>query len=245
MAACFFAAILSHRSEAIHVPLGAMVVAVYVNKLTVPRRDMFKAAPLTSHANVYRNQLANRLVGFLGLCLVGMSLPSFWFLDSGCHTFFTRVSFLRFFLNLRSINLTVTTFPGVGFDGTTTAAFEVIAMSSNSTSPASTSTYVSSKVGGDTDRNPSTAYQPLGGSRLSSFNVTFFHCSAGSFWNRTVTGKNSSAGDTGECLLCTDGIDGEIEVRHDAICDFLFMGMPASSLEKTNVVQTVLASKPT
>lgn len=88
-------------------------------------------------------------------------------------------------------------------------------MSSNSTSPVSTSTYVSRKGIGDSDWNPSTAYQQLGGSGLLLFDVTFFHCSAGSFWK--VTGKKLSAGDTGECLLCTEGIDGDIEVRHVAI----------------------------
>lgn len=145
----------------------------------------------------------------------------FLFSDVCCHTFLTRVSFLRYFQTLCSINLSATTFAGVDFDGTAKATFEVIAMSSTSTSPASTLTSVSSNVDGDSKFQSSSGYQPRGGSRSLSFPVTVFHCRADSFWDHRATGKNSSGGDTGACLHCTDGIDSEIKVRHVAVCDFV------------------------
>ena len=49
-----------------------------------------------------------------------------------------------------------------------------------------------------------------GGSSTVSFDVTFFHCEAGSFWNRSTVYGTSRSGDeyTGTCELCAED-DGE------------------------------------
>ena len=40
----------------------------------------------------------------------------------------------------------------------------------------------------------------------ATFNVTFYHCDTGQVWN-------ASFGDSGNCDLCSDVVDGEEEVR--------------------------------
>lgn len=52
-----------------------------------------------------------------------------------------------------------------------------------------------------------------GASNTASFEVTFFHCEVGSFWNRTDAKDTGMDGYTGECEPCTeDNVDGGIKV---------------------------------
>lgn len=51
-------------------------------------------------------------------------------------------------------------------------------------------------------------------SNATSFNVTFFHCDVGTFWNRTDSSVTSTGEYDGTCERCTeDDTDGDIEVR--------------------------------
>ena len=45
-----------------------------------------------------------------------------------------------------------------------------------------------------------------------SFDVTFFHCAAGSFWNLTLASKEDFDFNHGDCKLCTEEMDGASEV---------------------------------
>ena len=45
-----------------------------------------------------------------------------------------------------------------------------------------------------------------------SFNVTFFHCAAGSFWNLTRASKDNLNLTSGDCKLCMEEMEGAPEV---------------------------------
>lgn len=48
---------------------------------------------------------------------------------------------------------------------------------------------------------------------VSSFNVTFFHCSRGSFWNRNGSVGNGLAEGGGTCDVCSDAVEGDAQVN--------------------------------
>ena len=113
--------------------------------------------------------------------------------------------------NRRSITLRVATLPGTFFDGTDTVTFEAVdVMGSSSTTSARTSS--SSNGGHDVDGNSDIT--AAGGARnTASFDVTFYHCAAGSFWDRGPPGVNGSDEHTGTCEPCSEkDTEGETQV---------------------------------
>lgn len=134
-----------------------------------------------------------------------------------------------------SVTVRVVTRPGADLDGTTNVTFAVISGGPQ----ASTSSSISLSRGNDDFGNPNsaaayqgqawtTAWPSQGGNHstleetlttqaidMVSFDVTYFHCGAGSFWNRTASSVDEG---TDTCPLCTDGVEGETAVR-DLECD--------------------------
>ena len=125
----------------------------------------------------------------------------------------------------RSITLRVATLPSTFFDGTDEVVFTAIGVGADG----------GGGDGDDEDddghSNSAAAHQaqgagdalssPQGGahsvlhessssstgeaSRTASFNVTFFHCAAGSFWERDTVSGNDLDEYTGNCTSCADG----------------------------------------
>lgn len=115
------------------------------------------------------------------------------------------------FSNRRSITLRVATQPSTFFDGSDTVTFEAVdVMGSYATTSASTSP---SSQGGHDDDGISNTAAAGGASNTASFDVTFFHCPAGSFWDRDPPGVIGSDEHAGICQPCSEKeTDGETQV---------------------------------
>lgn len=48
---------------------------------------------------------------------------------------------------------------------------------------------------------------------VSSFNVTFYHCARGSFWNRNGSVEHGLAEGSGTCDVCSDAVEGDTQVN--------------------------------
>lgn len=107
-----------------------------------------------------------------------------------------------------SILLRVVSRPSNTFDGTATVNFEADGMGSSGSDEFTTT--VQQEQSGDTlsSSQDSGVVQATGG--LTSFEVTFYHCTAGSFWNATVSGADD--GLPSSCELCTGMAEGDVEV---------------------------------
>lgn len=111
-----------------------------------------------------------------------------------------------------SIPLRVVTLPSGQFDGTTNVTFEATGLSPSPSMLTSSPSYADD---GADEPSLSTPNQTLHDDILTSFNATFYHCVAGSFWNHSESGDDPRE----ECIVCTAGVDGEIEVRKmDCAC---------------------------
>lgn len=97
-----------------------------------------------------------------------------------------------------SVVLRAATRPGTYFDGTAKVTFKATGFGAD----------------GDVEAfstPPETSSG--GGSNAASFDVTFFHCKAGTFWKRAHSSQTNSAEYEGTCELCTeDDKNGDIEV---------------------------------
>lgn len=95
-------------------------------------------------------------------------------------------------LNRFSITLKVVASPDRDFDGTTNVTFKATDIGS---------------------LNSTGANQDQGGETLSSFNVTFYHCAGGSFWNRSVSAEQSLMEGNDTCRGCSDALEGDTQVN--------------------------------
>ncbi|CAM9117899.1 unnamed protein product, partial [Laminaria digitata] len=109
-----------------------------------------------------------------------------------------------------NITLRVATFPSTYFDGTDSVTFEAIDVES---SPTTTKATTSSSPDSDANEGGSNSNLAAGGaSNTESLEVTFFHCQAGSFWDRDQGGGNGSDEYTGNREPCNEkDIDGGTE----------------------------------
>lgn len=113
--------------------------------------------------------------------------------------------------NYRSITLRVATLPSTFFDGTDTVTFGAVDVMG---SPSTTSSSTAPSSDAHNDNGNSNTVAAGGASNTASFEVTFFHCAAGSFWNRELSGDNGSNGHAGTCEPCNENeADGETQVR--------------------------------
>lgn len=102
------------------------------------------------------------------------------------------------------------TLPGTFFDGTDTVTFKAVDVMGSSSSTFSST---SPSSDGHNDDGSSNSVAAGGESNTASFEVTFFHCAAGSFWNRELTSVNGPDGHTGTCETCNENEeDGETQV---------------------------------
>ena len=126
-----------------------------------------------------------------------------------------------------SVTLRVVTLPGTYFDGTANVTFKANGDGDGGNddsilvAPATAATDEAQGGGTSSSLEEEGSHSALlqeasdtgGTSNTASFTATFFHCKAGSFWNRTDSGQTGLDGYTGECEPCTeDGMDGGIEV---------------------------------
>ena len=132
------------------------------------------------------------------------------------------------FFVLCSISLRVVTEPSDYFDGTTVVSFGAIDFRLSSDMSATVTNYEDEHD--DDDFVPDSAASNQGqaeeGALASSerdileaaivttvsFNVTFFHCAAGSFWNLTLASKDNFNLTSGDCKICTEEMEGAPEV---------------------------------
>lgn len=126
--------------------------------------------------------------------------------SSSCFLLISCVPLLVASENAGSVTLRVATMPNTDFDGTTNATFGA----SGFVSPPAGVPPTSSAVDDGVANSSVTGTQHTQEADPSaSFNVTFFHCAAGSYWNHT----RSSVDDFEECISCTEGIYGAKEVQ--------------------------------
>lgn len=117
------------------------------------------------------------------------------------------------------------TLPSEGFDGTTVVRFQAIDgllpfyMSSRSTTDEDMDGHVKSNSaphhqGQDWNSSRMSTGKILSGGTHAtvSFEVTFYHCEAGSLWGFTPANANSSGESGGSCGVCSENVDGEPEV---------------------------------
>lgn len=68
----------------------------------------------------------------------------------------------------------------------------------------------------DFDGTTNVTFKATGFNGLNSteitFNVTFYHCAAGSFWDSTGSDVQHSVEGNGTCWSCADDIDGDAQV---------------------------------
>lgn len=123
------------------------------------------------------------------------------------------------------VSLRVVSLPDDSFDGRTMVEFEAHAMSAfsltdmddDSETHVDTSYTQQSQTKGDSTPSPSNPLETdddIEEESTVSFEVEFYHCLAGSFWNpnTSATARNTSLDD---CKLCTDVVDGETEVTEE------------------------------
>ena len=126
----------------------------------------------------------------------------------------------------------VVTRPSASFDGTTNVTFAAIGegppfitsksigSSSNNDvgSPISSTAHQGQRVGtvwssqGESQSAPPKT-TTTEASDTVSFDVTYFHCGVGSFWNLSSSGAIAQDEDTDTCPSCADGVEGATEVR--------------------------------
>lgn len=82
--------------------------------------------------------------------------------------------------------------PDGDFDGTTTVTFKATDIGSF---------------------NSTDAYQAQGEGTFSSFNVTFYHCAGGSFWNHSVSARQGLMEANDTCRGCADALEGDTQVN--------------------------------
>lgn len=124
-----------------------------------------------------------------------------------------------------SITIRVVTQPSEEFDGTTNVSFGVVDgflqsnMSAASTSDADKDGYVQINYTQAHQTQGETALQSSAGELVPggivnavSFDVTFYHCGPGGFWDLNHGSGNDSDGSGGTCHYCTEGIGGVQEV---------------------------------
>lgn len=100
--------------------------------------------------------------------------------------------------------------PSTGFDGTLTVNFKASSVGKPYTT--STSSYsVSDDDVGNPNSSPEESYAQGDGTTMS-FDVTFYHCAAGRFWNPTSAVVQASDETAGACPRCADDVDGDAKV---------------------------------
>lgn len=128
-----------------------------------------------------------------------------------------------------SVTLRVASLPNEGFDGDATVSFEVDGLGTPppalDIAPADSTTSGDGTSGG-ANGSEAIAIQSLTsdaaeegegeGGAAATFDVSFYHCIAGNFWNSVVdeaTGASSCASDDSAdtcCELCSDYVDDEV-----------------------------------
>lgn len=111
-----------------------------------------------------------------------------------------------------SINVRVVSLPSDMFDGSATVFFETHGSSSPAVDDKSDNTVFHQEYSGDTwSSSPDSSVLQDTTSKSASFNVTFYHCTAGSFWSSNETSADD--GSSRICELCTEMADGAVEVK--------------------------------